>query len=60
MPPELQEFRGAEDTEEETALENQLEAKQERWKRRAEKTAQPVLGKARSTLQSAGVAPQEN
>jgi nucleotide-binding universal stress UspA family protein len=59
MPPDLQEFRGAEDAEEETELENQLEEKQERWNRRAEKTAAPVLGKARSILQNAGIAPEQ-
>jgi nucleotide-binding universal stress UspA family protein len=59
MPPELQEFRGAEDAKEETELENQLEGKQEHWKKRAEKTAEPVLGKARSILQSSGIAPEQ-
>ena len=59
MPPDLQEFRGAEDAGEETELEDQLEMKQDRWKERAEKAAEPVLGKARSILQRAGVASEQ-
>jgi nucleotide-binding universal stress UspA family protein len=57
MPPELQEFRGAEDPQREKVLEYQLKEKQNRWEREARKAAAPLIGKAQFLLQQAGVAP---
>jgi nucleotide-binding universal stress UspA family protein len=55
MPPELQEFRGAEDPQREKVLEYQLKEKQNRWEREARKAAAPLIDKARFLLQQAGV-----
>jgi nucleotide-binding universal stress UspA family protein len=57
MPPELQEFRGAEDPQREKVLRYQLKEKQNRWEREARKAAVPLIDKAQFLLQQAGVAP---
>ena len=57
MPPELQEFRGAEDPQREKVLEYQLKEKQNRWEQKARKAAVPLIDKAQFLLQQAGVAP---
>jgi hypothetical protein len=58
MPPELQEFPGGEDPQQETALENQLKEKQNRWGQDAQKGAVPLIEQAQFLLQQAGVAPE--
>jgi nucleotide-binding universal stress UspA family protein len=55
MPPELQEFRAAEDPQREKVLEDQLKEKQNRWRQDARKAAVPLIEQAQSLLQQAGV-----
>jgi nucleotide-binding universal stress UspA family protein len=56
IPPELQEFRGA-DPQREKVLEDQLKEKQNRWERDARKAAVSLIEQAQSLLQQAGVGP---
>lgn len=58
MPPELQEFRGGEDPQQQSVLEKQLKEKQNRWEQDARKAAVPLLEQAQFVLQQAGAAPE--
>jgi nucleotide-binding universal stress UspA family protein len=58
-PPELQEFRGAEDAREEEELEKQLKHKQKGWEQDIESAAAPLFKKARAALEWAGAAPEQ-
>ena len=58
-PPELQEFRGAENVREEETLETQLNQKQERWEREIRSAAAPLFKKARAALEWAGATPEQ-
>jgi nucleotide-binding universal stress UspA family protein len=59
LPAGLQEFRGAEDPHEEKILENELKQKQEAWRQKAKSAAEPVIKKARLTLEQAGAVPEQ-
>jgi K+-sensing histidine kinase KdpD len=55
LPPELREFRGAENGEEEVKLERELTDKQEALITRSESEAWPALERAKSILKKAGM-----
>jgi nucleotide-binding universal stress UspA family protein len=59
LPAGLQEFRGAENPDEEKILQAELRRKQEAWRQKAKSAAEPVIKKARLTLEQAGAVPEQ-
>ncbi len=55
LPPGLLEFRGAEDPNEERAMDKQQEAAQARWLKQHSEPAAELLSRAAETLREAGV-----
>ena len=55
FPPQLREFRGSEDSDEEIELDREVDVSSKHWIRKAETAAQPVLKKATSILIREGV-----
>ncbi len=55
-PPELLEFGGSEDPEQESLLDARLKTEQKRWVVTAKKRLQPIPDQANSVLRKAGVA----
>lgn len=58
LPPQLREFRGAEDPQIEQQLDRELDVKCARWTKNAERAAQALLRKATSFLIKAGMPSQ--
>lgn len=54
IPPELLEFGGAEDPEEERKLDEALKQEQEKWIKQATQAAAPLMENAKAILQRAG------
>ena len=55
LPPELMEFGGPEDPQEEEKLEKKLKDKREQWIEKAKTQAIPMLKKAKSAFKKAGI-----
>jgi nucleotide-binding universal stress UspA family protein len=56
LPPQLREFRGAEDPKMEQRLDHEIDLKCERWTETADRAAQALFHKVTSVLTQAGVA----
>ena len=59
LPTQLQEFRGAENPDDEKTLENELKLKQHSWHQEATNAAAPLIEKTQSMLEQAGAAPEQ-
>jgi len=59
MPPELLEFGGSENPQEEETLSKQLREDQSKWIAQAKETAQPLFEKTKRVLQQHHVAPNK-
>ena len=59
LPAGLQEFRGAENPDEEKILEAELKQKQEAWRQKARSAAEPVIKRARFMLEQAGAVAEQ-
>ena len=58
LPTELQEYRGAENPDDEKTLDAELRQKQNTWEQKAKSAAEPLIKKTRLMLEQAGVAPE--
>lgn len=59
LPTQLQEFRGAENPDDEKTLENELKLKQHSWHQEATNAAALLIKKTQSMLEQAGAAPEQ-
>jgi len=58
LPAELQEFRGAENPDDDKTLDAEFRRKRNSWEQKAKRAAEPLIKKTRLMLEQAGVAPE--